>query len=183
MTPPLAMDDLMDERLAHSISRRNRLDPGARAAHVANFPYLPFAEFGVAYSLSPHRAAFGNCVTDVLEASSGEEMVGPAARRVVAAMADIQPLGDRPIGQHIRQAMGAEIFLALPHEDTAPIIPALTLPFPAAVRFLDLVPKGRFAPTIRNIDAGSVQDSANGRIGETDLSSNRQEAPTIGVES
>jgi hypothetical protein len=76
----------------------------------------------------------GHHVGAVVRLRSQEEMIGPAARRIVTPMADAHPRWNRPVHQRVGDSVRVSPALPIPHATVPLFVAAGTSPRPATVR-------------------------------------------------
>ena len=90
-------------------------------------------------------APFLPSVGGIVCRGSEEQVLGPNASGIVAGVANVQAVGDRPVVQFPRQAMRAEkaVASAAALDDSVSADGRCAAPFPATVAFLNAAPEAR----------------------------------------
>lgn len=121
--------------LAHSANRRLR-----DAERSGDAPRAPSARQEREYPLLDLQAEAASLPSPQLHVGhvpcvrAKVQMVGPAARGIVAAVADLQPSGNPPVGEAERDPMGILPPLTVPDSTVAMFVALAARPGPAAVR-------------------------------------------------
>lgn len=91
------------------------------------------ASAGAALLVLRFLATFPARIRQVLGGSAEEQVVGPHARRVVAAVADVQAIGNIAVAELPRSAMGAHRRPVVPREHAVAAWGSLALPLPTTI--------------------------------------------------
>jgi hypothetical protein len=116
-------------------------------SHPADINNLPWSQTGRSVLLAKGRAAdhypVTDGITDVLRVRPEIEMVRPDAGRVVAPMANEQPIGDWSVVQLPGNAVGQQHLPVIAADGDLPVAlgQLMPSPYPARFRAMDLLPE------------------------------------------
>lgn len=106
MRPGLPLDDGADRSAINSVAGREINLPSTGCALCANAPYSVSRESGQSVSLPSRCSALSLLVGLVVVVRAEEEVSGVLAASVVAGVEDLEPLGDRAVGELPSEPMG-----------------------------------------------------------------------------
>src|SRR5689334_13911991 len=114
-TPVASARRVPDCRLRHAVCRRDALGGDSASVHMANGSdgYVVEPCLGVAFAASLAHSALRNHVSHVIEIRSEEQMIRSNARRIVAPMANMHPVGNPAVADAPRDTVCADANIAL----------------------------------------------------------------------
>lgn len=136
MRPQFSMEDFRYSRPRDAEEARDNNSFNAALAHGQNLSSLRIGQFGKGKGF-PSRAvlsALVPAINAVVHVGSQEQMARTAARRVIAFMAYVKPLGNRPNRYFISKPVCSLIPSITPNRPIA-IVKSATRPFHASVAF------------------------------------------------
>lgn len=159
MLPGFAMDQVVYGRRSNAEFLAKLLlgDATCRKAFAYRI-HDGFRKLGTRHTGATLLAGFCHLILHVLSATAQKKVVGANARRVVAVMAGVHPIGDGAVSQQPSGAMGVHLSsVASPKpETTVSLMVRGTLPQPATIALLHLAPKALFNRALRTMLTGPV---------------------------
>jgi hypothetical protein len=142
MRPGLTANNATDRVHADSIFiGQGLLEYPALGISAADFAHLFLSEFRAVVRFAFRSIVVGltslaQHVGVVVSMGAGKQVCRIAAWRIVAAVTDDQPLGDRSVGEFISETMGTKKDIPLRSDYPIAVVVPITCPLPAFIRFL-----------------------------------------------